>query len=65
VEVVVDEERCCGAGNCVLVAPGIFEQRPDTGVVTLRHETVSAESLPLLREAVVLCPVGAIMLVGR
>ncbi len=34
-KVTVDKDKCCGAGTCVLVAPDVFDQRDDDGVVVL------------------------------
>lgn len=61
--VVVDEERCCGAGNCAAVAPGVFDQSDETGIVIVLEERPSAALLPLVEEAADLCPVSAIALV--
>jgi ferredoxin len=33
--VTVDEDMCAGAGNCVLLAPEVFDQREDDGIVIL------------------------------
>lgn len=33
-KISVDTEKCCGAGQCVLVAPEIFDQDED-GIVIL------------------------------
>jgi len=61
--IVVDEERCCGAGNCAAIAPEVFDQSPDDGVVMLLQQTPPLELVPLLEEAVGLCPVAAIRLI--
>ncbi|MDX2860790.1 ferredoxin, partial [Streptomyces scabiei] len=34
-KVRVDETRCCGAGSCVLIAPEVFDQRDEDGIVAL------------------------------
>jgi len=31
-KITVDEAKCRGAGQCVLVAPEMFDQREDDGV---------------------------------
>lgn len=59
VRVWVDASRCCGAGQCVLVAPGVFDQRHD-GVVTLVDEAPPEELHAAVRKAVDLCPTRAI-----
>lgn len=61
--VIVDQERCCGAGHCVAVLPEVFDQCPDTGVAILLDSQPPAELAELVEEAVDLCPVGAITLV--
>ncbi|GEB47995.1 MULTISPECIES: ferredoxin [Streptomyces] len=59
--VEVDRPRCVASGQCVLVAPDVFDQDDDGIVVTLderpdapRHEDV--------REAAAICPAAAIAL---
>lgn len=61
-KVSADEAKCCGAGNCVLVAPEVFDQRDDDGVVTVRNVTPSGELHDAVREAAEMCPAGAIRL---
>ena len=56
----VDRERCCGAGNCVLSAPELFDQDDADGLVVLRHRDASPEVAVRVRRAVALCPAGAI-----
>ena len=34
-KITVDEAKCCGAGQCVLIAPEVFDQREDDGIVEL------------------------------
>ena len=38
--VAVDQDKCCGAGKCVLLAPEVFDQREDDGVVVLLDEAL-------------------------
>jgi ferredoxin len=59
--VSVDERRCCGAGQCVRIAPRVFDQRDD-GIVLLRDEAPEEELHAAVREAVDVCPSGAIRL---
>ncbi|MFI7386416.1 ferredoxin [Streptomyces sp. NPDC049813] len=58
--VEVDTEVCVGAGQCVLAAPGVFDQRDEDGIVTLLSPAPSREAGDAVREAVQLCPAGAI-----
>ncbi|MFI9486628.1 ferredoxin [Promicromonospora sp. NPDC052451] len=61
--VTVDEDRCCGAGTCVLVAPDVFDQRDEDGIVVLLDETPGADRHDAVREAASVCPAAAIGLV--
>ena len=60
--VSVDQERCCGAGQCVLSAPDVFDQDEDTGIVLLLNATPPQERLADVRKAVDVCPAQAIEL---
>lgn len=59
--VLVEYEKCCGAGQCVLVAPKVFDQRDD-GIVVLLDETPPPEHHRAVREAVSICPGAALRL---
>ena len=58
--VSVDQEKCCGAGTCVLLAPDVFDQRDSDGIVVLLNETPPGELHDTVREAVSVCPGVAI-----
>jgi ferredoxin len=58
--VTVDETKCCGAGTCVLLAPDVFDQRDEDGIVVLLDENPPEELHTIVREAVDMCPAGAI-----
>ncbi|MBP2477997.1 ferredoxin [Crossiella equi] len=60
--VTVDEEACVGAGQCVLAAPDVFDQREEDGVVILLQEEPPADLHEATKEAEVLCPALAIRL---
>lgn len=60
--VSVDEEKCCGAGQCVMVAPEVFDQRDEDGVVALLEEHPPEELHAAVREAATMCPTAAIEL---
>ncbi|WP_437928832.1 ferredoxin [Sorangium sp. So ce291] len=62
--VLVDEMKCCGAGQCVLVAPRVFDQRDD-GIVVLLDEAPPEELHDAVREAASVCPGAAIELEER
>ncbi|MFF4808777.1 ferredoxin [Micromonospora chersina] len=65
VRVEVDRDRCCGAGNCVVTAPEVFDQDDEDGLVLLRRSAPPAEALDRVRLAVELCPAGAISVALR
>ncbi|GGK07177.1 ferredoxin [Pilimelia anulata] len=60
--VVVDRDRCVGAGQCVLAEPRVFDQDDLDGTVVLRAERPPADALPAVRMAVDLCPGRALAL---
>jgi ferredoxin len=59
-KVTVDEDKCCGAGTCVLLAPDVFDQRDDDGIVILLDEHPGEGLHPIVREAASVCPGAAI-----
>jgi ferredoxin len=60
--VIVDPEKCCGAGQCVLLAPKVFDQRVEDGIVVLLDATPPTELQASVREAASVCPAAAIRL---
>ncbi|HSV19130.1 MAG TPA: ferredoxin [Casimicrobiaceae bacterium] len=58
----IDEAKCIGAGQCVLRAPRIFDQRDD-GIVILLDATPPPELHAAARQAADLCPAEAITIV--
>ena len=59
-KISVDEDRCCGAGTCVLLAPDVFDQREDDGIVLLLEASPAEELHATVREAANVCPAAAI-----
>ncbi|MEV0200413.1 ferredoxin [Nonomuraea sp. NPDC050691] len=59
-KVIVDEDKCCGAGQCVLIAPEVFDQRDDDGIVILLEPEPGADRHVQVREAAAVCPAAAI-----
>jgi ferredoxin len=55
----VDREACCGAGQCVLLAPEVFAQDDDDRVILL-DERPGPELADAVQEAVSMCPTGVI-----
>ncbi|MFB9907464.1 ferredoxin [Allokutzneria oryzae] len=58
--VEIDEDKCCGAGSCVLSAPDVFDQRDSDGVVVLLMERPGEELREAVEEAAERCPAAAI-----
>lgn len=63
-KITVDEEKCCGAGQCVLIAPEVFDQRDEDGIVVLLDAAPPAERHEEVRESAAVCPAAAIQLSG-
>ncbi|MET8868829.1 ferredoxin [Nonomuraea sp. NPDC004580] len=61
-KVIVDEDKCCGAGQCVLLAPEVFDQREDDGIVILLDDSPGPGQHAVVREAAAVCPGAAIEL---
>jgi ferredoxin len=59
-KVTVDQDKCCGAGTCVLLAPDVFDQRDEDGIVVLLDEAPPEDLHDIVREAVSVCPGVAI-----
>ncbi|GII22680.1 ferredoxin [Planosporangium mesophilum] len=59
-KVFVDQDKCCGAGTCVMLAPDVFDQRDEDGIVVLLDGQPSEGLHPIVREAANVCPAGAI-----
>lgn len=60
-KVHVDEHKCIGAGQCVLRAPAIFDQRED-GIVILLDATPPRALHEAARKAADVCPAEAIVI---
>lgn len=59
-KVTVATEKCVAAGQCVLLAPQVFDQREEDGVVVLLDETPGPELHDAVRESAMVCPAAAI-----
>ncbi|MER7208640.1 ferredoxin [Streptosporangium sp. NPDC000239] len=62
--IVVDRERCVGAGQCVLAAPEVFDSGDD-GLVRVVGDTETETGTAVadgIRHAVRLCPARALSL---
>ncbi|WP_275559135.1 ferredoxin [Streptomyces sp. 5-6(2022)] len=61
VEVAVP--KCVSSGQCVILAPDVFDQRDEDGVVILLDETPPTELHDPVRVSATVCPAAAIRLV--
>lgn len=60
-KIQADRDVCIGAGMCVLTAEKLFDQSEDDGlVIVLDDQPTDGEDRELAREAVNLCPSGAL-----
>ncbi|WP_449350957.1 ferredoxin [Streptomyces shaanxiensis] len=57
-----DEPKCVAAGQCVVAAPEVFDQRDEDGIAILLTENPAAELRESVREAAAICPAAAIRL---
>ena len=56
--IAIDTDRCIGAGQCALTAPGVFTQ-DDDGFSALLPGREDGAGDPLVRDAARACPVQA------
>lgn len=59
-KVVVDEDKCVAAGQCVAAAMDVFDQRDEDGIVVLLNEHPTVELADDVRNAAAVCPALAI-----
>ena len=59
-KITINQEECCGAGQCVMIVPEVFDQDEDDGVVILLDPAPADDLLPLVRNAEAMCPAAAI-----
>jgi ferredoxin len=59
-KITVDQDKCCGAGQCVMLAPDVFDQRDEDGVVVLLDPEPGEELLADVEGAAAVCPAAAI-----
>jgi ferredoxin len=60
--IVADTSRCVGAGQCVLTEPSVFDQDEEDGTVVVLTEEPDSDQLDRARDAVRICPSGALSL---
>jgi ferredoxin len=56
----IEQDLCVAAGNCVMTAPSVFDQRPADGVVVLLTATPPSEVADDVEYAAQACPAQAI-----
>jgi ferredoxin len=63
-KIAADRDMCIGAGLCVVTAPAVFDQ-DDDGIVVMETEEPGGSDADAVREAVSLCPSGALSLLDE
>lgn len=59
-KITANTDVCIGAGQCVLTAEKYFDQSDDDGTVVVLSDTPDAEDEASVKEAVSICPSGAL-----
>jgi len=59
-QVLVEREKCCGYGNCVLAAPEVFGLSDDDGIVVVLDEHPAPGLREKVAQAVGDCPTEAL-----
>ncbi|MFG2212006.1 ferredoxin [Streptomyces sp. NPDC048638] len=58
--VTADRDRCVASGQCAVIAPAVFDQREEDGLVVVLDQDPSPAQAPEVEEAVYVCPARAI-----
>ena len=61
--ITVDGGKCCGYGNCVLIAPKLFDLRSSDNLAYALNETPGEDERADLEQAIAECPTEAISVV--
>jgi ferredoxin len=59
-DIVVEREKCCGFGNCVLAAPSVFALADQDGIVYALDPRPSVDLRADVEQAVADCPTEAL-----
>jgi ferredoxin len=59
--VQIEQDHCVASGQCVMLAPAVFDQ-DDDGIVVLLNERPDQADHEVVREAEQVCPASAIFL---
>ncbi|WP_338785573.1 ferredoxin [Streptomyces sp. DG1A-41] len=62
-KVVADYEKCCSAGQCAVLAPDVFDQDEDDGVVVILDAEPPAQLHDAVFQAVTACPGSALRVI--
>jgi len=62
--VEVDAPKCVASGQCVVISPGVFDQRDEDGIVVLLDESPPEAEHVGVRESALICPAAAIRVTG-
>jgi ferredoxin len=62
-KIQIDQTTCVGAGQCVLAAPAVFDQRDEDGIVVLLTDTADESQSAAVRKAAKLCPARSITVI--
>ena len=60
-QVIVNQDKCASSGNCAEIAPVVFTQDDNTGVVILLEDQPEEEQREAVKRAALLCPAQAII----
>jgi len=63
-KITVDRDSCVSSGQCVLLAPGTFDQDEEDGTVVLLTGEPAEGEQDAVRQAELTCPAAAIRLSG-
>ncbi|MFD4527901.1 ferredoxin [Streptomyces sp. NPDC058470] len=61
-KIEIDQDKCVAAGQCVLAAADVFDQRDEDGIVVLLDGAPPEDQYEAVQEAAQLCPALAITL---
>lgn len=64
VKITADTDSCVSSGQCVLLAPGTFDQDEELGTVVLLSGEPADGEEDAVRQAELTCPAAAIRLTG-
>jgi ferredoxin len=59
-KIIIDQDKCVAAGQCVMAAAEVFDQRDEDGIVVLLNDNPPAAQADDVRDAASVCPALAI-----